>query len=885
MTAPAAVSHLNLGLVLAAVALFSPSAGAQQPPADAPAPTGQLTKKPKLKTYVEAAYPEEAVASGRTATVTLQLDIDAAGRVTSAIPQGPADPPFDAAAIKAALQLQFEPAEIDGVAAPVRLGFRYRFSLQKEPVKPKTYPLTGRIVERKSKAPVAGAMVSISSLSLSAQTDAQGRFDFVELPAGVFVVGVGAEGFLGMSIEQPIPVATNSPVIYELVKRPPKSDVHEEIVIRVPRVRRAIGSAAVGVDEAKSIPGVMGDALAVVQNLPGVARASAGSGEVVVWGSSPAETRIYIDDVPVPYLYHRGGLRSVMNDALVSSVELIPGGFGAAYGRSTGGLVRITTSPIPEEGLGGYAAADFIDASTALRYRQPGPNGSTFAAGGRFGYLDKLLPAVAPSVTTTVPLSSYWDYAAKYIQRQGDASYSVLMFGASDAVDRVISGRFTEAAQSERSATSFHRLAAQYQSEAKDGTTARVTTWVGVDDSALISRFGQASTEQTSKAWRAGTRAGYRFAIQQGVVAGVGADAEVSRLAAGRAGTLSLPAREGDRAIFGQPPAEQVASDTWQTHYLGLATYAELELSVGKLLTVTPGLRFEPTVYEANRSFPRGAGGVDVGFSYFELPLLPRLTVELRPSEAVTLNLSGGLYQQPPDPVDLSSVFGGTALESSRAVHAVLGGSVRPWQGASVEAALFAKQSTGLAARAGGETVAQARALVSTGEGRSYGGQLVVKPGSFRGLSGWVSYSLMRAERRDTEQSQWRLFDQDQTHVLVAVASYSPAPGWNLGLRVRGSTGYPRTPVTGAVYEARSNLFLPIRGENNSSRLPSFMQLDLHAEREARWRFGTWKLYADLLNVTNRRNAEEVVYNYDYSDRKFLTGLPLMLVFGGRVEF
>ena len=62
----------------------------------------------------------------------------------------------------------------------------------------------------------------------------------------------------------------------------------------------------------RSVPGTQGDVLKVVENLPGVARAAAGSGALVVWGSAPQDTRVYVDGVHVPRLYHDGGYRSIV---------------------------------------------------------------------------------------------------------------------------------------------------------------------------------------------------------------------------------------------------------------------------------------------------------------------------------------------------------------------------------------------------------------------------------------------------------------------------------------------------------------------------------------------------------------------------------------------
>ena len=85
-------------------------------------------------------------------------------------------------------------------------------------------------------------------------------------------------------------------------------------------------------EEIKYIPGTQGDTLKAVQNLPGVARAPYGIGLLPVWGSSPADTRVYIDGVSIPTLYHFGGLRSTVNSEMVDALTFVPGGYKADHG-------------------------------------------------------------------------------------------------------------------------------------------------------------------------------------------------------------------------------------------------------------------------------------------------------------------------------------------------------------------------------------------------------------------------------------------------------------------------------------------------------------------------------------------------------------------------
>ncbi|MBW1755697.1 MAG: hypothetical protein JRJ80_05955, partial [Deltaproteobacteria bacterium] len=63
-------------------------------------------------------------------------------------------------------------------------------------------------------------------------------------------------------------------------------------------------------DELTRIPGTRGDALRAVELLPGVARPPFGIGLLIVRGSAPQDSESFIDGIPVPLIYHFGGLTS-----------------------------------------------------------------------------------------------------------------------------------------------------------------------------------------------------------------------------------------------------------------------------------------------------------------------------------------------------------------------------------------------------------------------------------------------------------------------------------------------------------------------------------------------------------------------------------------------
>jgi hypothetical protein len=273
-----------------------------------------------------------------------------------------------------------------------------------------------------------------------------------------------------------------------------------------------------------------------------------------------------------------------------------------------------------------------------------------------------------------------------------------------------------------------------------------------------------------------------------------------------------------------------------------------------------------------------------IGFQRAEWGVDPRLSINWKPTKRLSFNVAAGLYHQAPEAEELSSVFGNPTLALSRAVHVSAGGAFKLTGTLSCELVGFYKYLDELVSRNELPTPPLARALTQDGVGRSYGGQILLRQELFKGFFGWITYSVSRSERQDHPDRTFRLFDYDQTHVLGVVASYEWR-GWVAGVRFRYTSGMPRTPVVGAFYDGRGDQYQPIFGVQNSIRIPDFVQLDVRLEKTLTFRRLSLNIFLDVQNVTNRANAEEIVYNFNFTKRGYITGLPTLAVLGARFQF
>jgi hypothetical protein len=652
-------------------------------------------------------------------------------------------------------------------------------------------------------------------------------------------------------------------------------------VVTAPKLEKSAASVAVTAGVARRVPGTGGDVIKVVESMPGVARAAAGSGQLVVWGAAPDDTRVYVDGVRIPRLYHAGGFRSVIAADLVKNIELVPGGWGVAHGRSLGGLVDISLVPLDDKSSAAVAA-DALDSAGVIRF--PIARDVSVALAGRRSHLGWLLDRFTnEDVGELVPIPSYLDGQARLSYRASSrARVDFGALGSSDRVTRNVASADPAVTRSDQSSIDFVRAWSAYHHITADGAEIDTVVYGGRDRTQRIERFGALPTELDVVGNTYGLRASWRRTTGR-VGLAIGLDTEVIDFELQRRGAVTVPAREGDIRVFGQPPPDQLAVDRWAVVVASAAPYIQADIALADdRLHVVPGLRLEPFFVSVSRRTPIAGSTPSVGLFSESTTIQPRLAARYDLASNVRLHAAVGRYHQPPQAEDLSAVFGDPTLPIASATHVVAGVGVKWSTLFATELAGFTTRSRDLAVRSPSADPQLARALEPIGTGRTVGVQALVRRELGGGVFGWVSYTLSKAERTDMPGASARRFDFDQTHVLAALLSWDVGRGVEIGARARYATGAPRTPVVGSYYDNRTDQFQPMFGPHNGDRLPAFVQLDARIAKRLRPATGEGEIYLDLQNVTNRANAEEVVYSTDFTTRSVIRGLPILPVAGAR---
>ncbi|MEO9020865.1 MAG: TonB-dependent receptor [Ginsengibacter sp.] len=136
------------------------------------------------------------------------------------------------------------------------------------------------------------------------------------------------------------------------------------------------------------------------------------------------------------------------------------------------------------------------------------------------------------------------------------------------------------------------------------------------------------------------------------------------------------------------------------------------------------------------------------------------------------------------------------------------------------------------------------------GKGRAYGVELYVKK-KYGILTGWISYTLSRTERKinGVNDGSWYPATQDQTHNIALVAIYKAGKKWTLAGDFVYNTGNAVTWPSGKYNVNGSTVFYYT--ERNGYRMPSYNRLDLSAtllakktaKFESSWTFSVYNAY------------------------------------------
>jgi hypothetical protein len=176
--------------------------------------------------------------------------------------------------------------------------------------------------------------------------------------------------------------------------------------------------------------------------------------------------------------------------------------------------------------------------------------------------------------------------------------------------------------------------------------------------------------------------------------------------------------------------------------------------------------------------------------------------------------------------------------------------------------------SISIANKGGGFGIVGNEEVVSTGQGRAYGFEVLAREKDLAGFNVILSYTFVRSEFKDIANnyipSAW-----DNRHILNLTVLKKLKRNWDIGAKWRFVGGPPFTPYDlvksskRPAWDVQNAPYLDY-GRFNTERFGNFHQLDVRVDKE--YFFNKWSLilYLDIQNLYNFQATEQdLITNLD----------------------
>ena len=736
--------------------------------------------------------------------------------------------------------------------------------------------LIGRVRENGTRKSLAAIKIELilqgeEEVSAETYTDAQGRFSFRGLPPGLHTLRLSGDGYFTSSTTALIAEGQVSEGKFWI-----EAEFYDEYTVRTvaKRARSEVSRRRLELDEVRRIPGTGGDVVRVVQNLPGVARAPGLAGLLIVRGSAPQDTRVYLDGDEIPAPYHFLGGPAVINSEMIDSLEFYPGNFSSYYGRAIGGVVDLSTrSPNPDR-IHGIAEVDLLD--TTILVEGPVTEDFAVAISGRRSYFDIFLPLILPDDGPDVFVAPRYYDGQLWLTYTGldDHLFESILYLSDDRLEILFSpdepvGSQEVVVDGLDFVNAFYRGQFKWQWRPK----------LPIENDFFISYGANTiafdAAENLFFDLNVATfaiRDDVRLKMSDYFTLRAGVDGQYGRARVRFEAPTFRDQDTGSPDGQGQPnfTSDSVALDR-RVPVMNPAVYVEPEIRPYDKLLLVPGMRVDHY----------GALGRST--------VSPRFSTRWDFADRWTAKGGIGLFTQQPLAGSEDPDFGNPNLKPEKALQYSLGTEWRPLDYLEFDVTGYYRDLYDLSVTTDeivvvdGET--QPKYFDNDGQGRAFGAEVLLRHYPQNRFFGWIAYTLGWSQRLNLLTNEFRPYDFDQRHIFTFVGGYNLPFGFDISARLRIVTGNPFTPVVGGAYNADRDGYDQVFGQQNSARQATFHQLDLRLDKKFVFKKWVFALYLDVQNVYNQKNQEGTRYNYDYTDSEPVRGLPIIPTLGLKGEF
>ncbi len=725
------------------------------------------------------------------------------------------------------------------------------------------------------------------SSTQKATTNAYGFYS-LSIEIGTWKITINANGYKEYS--KIIILTASSEINFNL---PIESDGMQAIEITAKRNNNVksldVSVQSINGQTIKKIPALLGepDVIRSVQLLPGVTTVGEGASGFNVRGGGIDQNLVLMDEAPVFNSAHLFGFFSIFNPDAVKDVELVKGGIPAQYGGRLSSTLDVKTRDGNRSRLAGSGGIGTIFSRLTLEgplalpekgiksltKNRKNPAKSSFLVSGRRSYIDYL---AKPFLNDDLAGSQFYfyDLTTKFNYSKGKDNFFISSYMGDDVFKAA--GLFG----------------------VKWGNSTITSRWNHVFNNKLFSNFTyyysryrynlEFTNRDVTFNWQSyivnnSAKADFTYVINPKNTTNFGFQSTYYRFIPGdaRATSATLNIKFGLPDRYGIENAVYLANDWNSNGKFSIRTGMRLSqfayLGPGKvyLYNREPG---KQGILDSTYTTQRG----EVVANYFYPE--PRLSFKWQTGK--THSIKGGYNRM----VQNLHLISNTAASVPFDVWQPTTNNIKPEIADQVSLGYFRNFGKNSTIETSIETYYKSlqnqvdyidganlllneflEADLLTGIGRAYGLECYLKK-SGGDLTGWVSYTLSRSERKvmGINDNNWYANRFDRLHNLAVVVQYKINLRWEFAANFIFSSGTPTTFYTGQ-YKVQGYT-VPDAGSNarNNVRNPDYHRLDLsftyyrkkNPKWESFWVFSTYNTY-------NRRNPFSIYFATNFQDKNY----------------
>ncbi len=781
--------------------------------------------------------------------------------------------------------------------------------------------MQGKVTNELTGRPVPFAVVALPEQRIKTRANEDGLYSMKVPPGNGLTFIVTASGLRPLQIKLNV---AESGTTRNFVLSPLRVTA-SAITIKGDRDVQKVSRYTLTVEDIKEVPGSFGDSLNALASLPGIIRSGGFLGELVIRGFYPELNRYYLDDMPLYNPQHFGGLHSIVNNDMMSEIDMFSSAYGADVAGDGGPVIRINTIDEVKE-FSGNSEVNILSANAFIKSPitegfphqglvPPGEdkpkdkNVGYYGFGGRVSYYQVLVPTFVLLLTgeEAQQVPQYYDYQGKirYFLNNKN-SVSLLLAGSYDGAifirDETITDKLERAKNGDDPLTldinaaydvAFHNAGLEYRYKPSESLQNRFTgfavlaqTYQAVDfpSSAFLNNiyirsrpdtYGLKNTLDLSafdKAiiWRSGAEAQYNYFVYD----------------ARNVIPKNFDVYSGGGIDLNDPDSIQVIESKEDASNFQAGAFTFLRLKKWGVL-LEPGVRSDYLQRTAQVTVdPRAKTAVEfptdttVSFAYgtYSMFLQTNPYYFREFSEVATF----GSYAKP---YIATHRVGGIEQKLGLNFVKVEGfyNTVENYFTPSAHCTDGSAPNTNLTCNTG-----DFRPGYSTGQMKMYGAEVLLRRDKRIGTSdlfGWVSYTWSRSMFKNgidgSPLNEWGNSLYDQPHNIKVVIGQTRGEH-TLSAKFQAYSGFPYNPILGSrldnTYEAAKpanfpSRYIPEYDDKLSARYDIDHSLDLrysyrkqHSWGELIWYIEVINAYRFILDLTDSApaNSQDWLFNKPY---------------------